>query len=361
MKWFGATGNGSTNDATAVQACLNAAQGRGGCVYAPKGNYVLNGQLTYSFSVSPSGLTLYGDGPDVTCFYWGSAQGISITYQTLYNSVTIKGISFLTGQQGGNTVALYLKFSGSNPDSANSAMNLIENCTFRGVDGYAQTDYWSNYVTISAVPNVNIVSCNFVAPNGQGTCGVYIAGTAATPPVVFNLTDCVFQGGNVALGYGPYVQGVSVTACNFTSCNYGVYTSTSEMNLVQLAISQSQFAAFTANIALGTYVADVLLTGNLFYGAKSQVSTNFSATNVISIIGNHFIGVSSGDTAIGITAIAGPVGGTITGNVFYDCGGQGIYLGSGTKNISVQSNLYTNCAAIVNDSGTANIIGGGSP
>jgi hypothetical protein len=270
-------------------------------------------------------------------------------------------MSFLTSAQGGATVGLQLSFSGSDIDSGNSAMNLLENCTFRGSDGYAQNDLWGTSVQLTGVPITNFISCNFVAPNARGNYGVYVISSSTNLAVIYNFTNCYFQGGNYAIGYGSYIQGMSITGCNFVGCNYAVYSQGSEADLVQLTITGSQIAPKIASIGLGTFIANVSLNGNLIYGVASQPSVNFPAVNVISIVGNQFVGVSSGDSGVAITATEGPVGGTITGNVFLECGGQGIYLGSGTKNINVQSNCYQGCGINVSNNGTGNTIGGGSP
>lgn len=65
-KAFGATGNGTTDDATALQAAMNAAAATssiayGAIVYMPRGTYAIGSQLSI-----PNGVGLRGDGPAST-------------------------------------------------------------------------------------------------------------------------------------------------------------------------------------------------------------------------------------------------------------------------------------------------------
>ena len=55
VKDFGATGNGTTNDAVAIQAALNAAATSGGVVFVPQGVYVVGAKLTMYSSTTIRG------------------------------------------------------------------------------------------------------------------------------------------------------------------------------------------------------------------------------------------------------------------------------------------------------------------
>lgn len=61
VKAYGAVGDGTTDDAAAIQAAIDAAAVAGGTVLIPAGTHTLNGQLTI-----PSGVTLAGEGAGVT-------------------------------------------------------------------------------------------------------------------------------------------------------------------------------------------------------------------------------------------------------------------------------------------------------
>jgi hypothetical protein len=62
VKAFGAAGNGSTDDTTAIQAAINAA-GSGGNILLPVGNYVVSSQI----QVTANYQTIYGYGATIEC------------------------------------------------------------------------------------------------------------------------------------------------------------------------------------------------------------------------------------------------------------------------------------------------------
>jgi hypothetical protein len=80
VKDFGAVGDGVADDTVAIQAAINAANGR--TLYLPAGTYRLNSGLSYvtsGSSVFTKGLALIGDGPDATVLdFRGSTQAINI-------------------------------------------------------------------------------------------------------------------------------------------------------------------------------------------------------------------------------------------------------------------------------------------
>ena len=59
IKDFGAVGDGSHDDTTAVQAAINATNAHGGTIYMPKGVY----KITSTLNIADSDLRLFGDGP----------------------------------------------------------------------------------------------------------------------------------------------------------------------------------------------------------------------------------------------------------------------------------------------------------
>jgi len=63
VRWFGATGNGSTDDLTAMQAAANYTANNNGHLYFPAGTYITSGTVTVD---SFSRITISGDGPALT-------------------------------------------------------------------------------------------------------------------------------------------------------------------------------------------------------------------------------------------------------------------------------------------------------
>jgi hypothetical protein len=92
---YGATGNGTADDTTAIQTAISAASG-GGVVYLPAGTYLLNGSA--GLSLATSGVKLVGDGTAITVIKIGSsfsaAQAIAITADSCrVSDLSILGVS----------------------------------------------------------------------------------------------------------------------------------------------------------------------------------------------------------------------------------------------------------------------------
>ena len=364
VRWFGATLTQS-DSTSAIQTCLNvaAAMGTGAAVYFPAGTYAISEVLTYNFAAAGDiGLAIYGDGPDVTQLVWPNSDGLYIQYHDITSSITLRGLSFVTGS-GGSHTALSLSNPTGGANDGGGATNLIENVTFHGSDGYGQTAYWASCVVMSLISDVNFYSCNFDQREASGTFGVYVQGTASDNlAVIFNFTNCGFKGGNYSIFYGAYAQGLTISGCNFVGSNYGVYCNSGEDGLVQLGVTNSQFNCLLSNIELNTIVGDVFLSGNLFYintgGGTGQVAVNLGNINNFTVIGNQFIGNNAGDTGLLVSEIAGQIGGTVIGNTFSNYGSQAVYLGEGTKNINVLANSYAgNAATVTNLPGNINNVG----
>lgn len=99
VKDFGATGNGSTNDYTAIAAALSYATADNVCLYFPEGTYVYDSQLTWNTTAT---LCMRGAGmTQVHLYYKGAAPTIDSGFYVhdtapTYTSVDISDISFVS-------------------------------------------------------------------------------------------------------------------------------------------------------------------------------------------------------------------------------------------------------------------------
>lgn len=90
VKDFGAVGDGSNNDTTAIQAAITAVSGAGGgVVYFPPGTYLINAALT----MGTSGVSLIGAGPSTSIIKNSGGATNAIT-ATSCNGFYIKDIGF---------------------------------------------------------------------------------------------------------------------------------------------------------------------------------------------------------------------------------------------------------------------------
>ena len=352
---YNATGNGVTDDTTAVQAAFTAAQSTGGTVYFPVGTYILSSQLTYTFAATLQGLTILGDGIEATHLQWAAGGGIIVHLHTPFNPVAVSGLSFVCGAAGGSTVGLTIT-DATLPTGALSAVNNISNCSFRGSAGYdAPGAYWGTDVVIFQQSNVNFNGVHFAAPNGLGD-GVNVSGSSGNIPCVFNFVNCVWTGGSRCFVYGAFVQGAAFTQCNMTGCNIGITSPPSVTGLDELAVVNCQFGTAVAGIQLNSQVGNTIIANNLFINTgASGTGVAVASANVLQVTGNSFVGIRNGDIGLSIGATVG-VGGSVVGNNFYNFN-EGMALGSSSVGFQTINNNYFSCNTfIVNNGGLNNQI-----
>lgn len=117
---YGATGNGVTDDTTAVQAAITALQTGGGTLFVPAGTYLLSSALTCTGTVN-----ILGAGPGVSILHQSSTSANGITYNSAaaLTGVSIAGLS-LTGPGSGTGIGILLE---GNSGSANVNGALVAN------------------------------------------------------------------------------------------------------------------------------------------------------------------------------------------------------------------------------------------
>ena len=90
VRWFGAVGNGVTNDSAAIQAALTFAADNNRAVFFPAGSY----RLTYLVAATNNhGISMYGEGPNVSrIIYDGSTAGIVLSATSTNSSYSWSGL-----------------------------------------------------------------------------------------------------------------------------------------------------------------------------------------------------------------------------------------------------------------------------
>lgn len=203
---YGALGNGSGNDAPAIQAAIDAAEARGGgIVYLPTGTYV----LTAGVVVGASRVHIVGDGPYATqivfaptangtailvenpgqIVYQGSIRDLSLfSFDSTYTKTAIRIIdgSFYLVENvviGGSVVAGGSSFWSGGAGSIGLQTNGRDSFTARRIMFYADRP-----IVISGNPNFTLDCDHFHFqdtyigangnPNFEVVAGVYISGLA---------------------------------------------------------------------------------------------------------------------------------------------------------------------------------------
>jgi hypothetical protein len=276
----------------------------------------------------------------------------------------------LTIATGAPGVAIGLTLKNATPEESPgyNSQSDVTNVVFRGFDGYPPTatiDYWGTALNLTNVSNINITNDQFQGPFGLGgysTSGIGVAfsglPSSMTYAGVINVLNSSFNLLNVGMLYGSYIQGVTVSQSNFTGCEYGIASNSSETGVLsELQVTNSQFNC-RLGIALSAGIDGVGIANNLVLVPDGGIGIDLSGTSIgLSITGNTFDGIGAG--AVGINAMASNAL-NIVGNQFSNFTGRGygLVVGAPVANVSVQSNIFTkNKNNILNSSLTAAIQG----
>lgn len=371
VKDYGAKGDGSTNDNTAIAAAIAAcvASTWGGVVYFPQGIYVVTQQFTATTTTgSPRSVYFKGDGPNVSIIQWTTATGgIAVTFNSGKfdkGYVGAEGLTFYTKTVNGGTALSLTSATTPNP----GPIKRIFNCSFVGDNA---TTYWTNGILMDAITYDSVVNCEFQGISSANS-GIGVAyqnsqnGTDANDAVAHHINNCFFWALNYGVsavagpGSGTGIEGIEITNCDMI-CNVGVNWNDNN-GRPELSVTGCQIAGVTYCIQTQD-VTQMNIANNLFYNGSTAGSTwigiyvNNNATystndnNLISDNTFECFGAAQGAAAI---ALLDAQYNKVTGNRI-DNAITGIWLKAGTTNCIVKGNYITNFTTAILDSGTANL------
>lgn len=131
VKQYGAVGDGTTSDTAAVQSLVNTvASSGGGCVYFPRGNFVVTG-LTV-----PANVFLCGAGVSATFLsYAGTTGVVGIDFTYRATSYNVGGIQGLTVYNTGSTASAAIRTAAIEDAFTKSQRWSFTDFAIRGVSG----------------------------------------------------------------------------------------------------------------------------------------------------------------------------------------------------------------------------------
>lgn len=357
---YGATGNGTTDDAAAIQRTLNAASAtvaNGGVVYLPPGQYLLGSRLTIYSNTS-----LLGTG-------WGSVLRVASTITTNAGQAIItqgsgvirtRNILLADFQIDGNKANVAL--DGTPTEAEQSCVNLdfVASVTISNL--YVH-DCVENGLYINNSPeNVAVVGGTY-ADNGK-------AGASAGRGIAFSVSPTMFRIANTYIT-GNRTQGISIQgeggqhAASFTISNNVVRNNTQDgIDLTDNATSGSA----TQDI----FIRQWAVTGNLVQGNGRfgiRVSENGAAVGGFRsiaqdgvIAGNTVQGNGNDGIRLSTLADGGLRRVVVTGNVSSGNTGFGVVVSAATAanitDVTIDGNaLLANTSGAVSDNGTRTRVG----
>lgn len=283
VKDFGAIGDGTTDDTSAIQAALNYANGvtnpNGKAVYVPSGTYLITSTLNiYAFT------TLFGNGrKNTTLSYTGTADGIASTWPLNSSSgvnISVKDLGIVcinasnTGNgfvdQGGSYITLDNVYTtgfmyGITFDQTEIA--LINNCEIKRTT-YSKAGIWlvngADRVAGSNTQYTNQIKITNNAIYGTGTGNAIVDDGGISHTYIGNNIDVGDIGIRVCSVYGLIIDGNEIEQ----NISFGIYVTNITANIGPRAIGPQ-----TLNPCIGCRIES-----NSFYSP----SVGFYTISVIS-------------------------------------------------------------------------------
>ena len=311
IAWFG--GLPSVADCTtALNAALAMIAAPGGTIYFPRGTYTFASQISYIIPAGEFSIGFEGAGSDATVLYWPSTNGISISASNALHTVHFRDMSITTGSTSASLVGIVITNSVQGGAVQQSDFFRV---TFRGSDGGAGTKVWGAGLSIVGHSFVNYDSCIWYGSAAAVGIGLEVQGVPSGSfkySLVHNLCKCSFFTLGIGFVYGTYVQGVSVSQCNFTNGVTDIYLPAASLAASQLTITASQFAGSGERILINGGLPQLIMSSNLFFINPNQVGLAINGNcSQVAIIGNVFTALSP-TANVGIVVNAPGIGG-ITG------------------------------------------------
>jgi hypothetical protein len=307
VRWFGAKGDGATNDAPSIQAALNFSSN----IWIPDGTYL----LTAAILINKSGVVIQGSGRKNAVLKTSSGVNcVKITGGGIIKGVTIANCGFI--------------------GTTSSVDQILIDTSFVDVE-FSNCDFMSNDI---ATP---------VFVNGAG---VYLSGALAVGNNLL-IDHCTFQG----LQYGvsenaTNIVGLAIKNCIFTDVfNQGVKLINADITNIEGCLVEgcnknngSPFAA----VSVGTGATALYVRGCHFENNGGtpktgiDISLAYGAGHVIE--SNHLNGTISASTSIYSIAVGSGVSALIHGNYFIEHTNGFLSLTAGNQAQVISNFPYNN-------------------
>jgi hypothetical protein len=319
VKLFGATGDGSTDDTTAIQNAANYAMTIRGTLYFPangSSSYKITSPITFSSTVNIRGSGVNGTTIMATGFTGGQfVFDFDCLAANVVEQIRIEGLTLRSNNNTPNALRLkntsltlvkdvcfYNVANGVYLEGTRCFSNTFENLTTVGITTSSVrfnnsftggghftfigcTFLGSTAVAIptgSAVDTLNFHACNFEQAT---TNGLFIGGLCAG----LSLVSCRFEGGDsIDVNLRPftaseYVEGIVITGCDFSASDSASSTR------IQMGGDSGKVRSFNISGNIVTHGSDT-------YGAKFITLNGEGESGVIS--GNFIRGTTGAGAGV---------------------------------------------------------------
>jgi microcystin-dependent protein len=394
VKDYGALGDGSTNDTTAIQAAFNAANSttnqKGKRIVFPAGVYCVESQLNVTLDAVQEQFHVEGLG-NVVIRQKHANNGFNIDIDTKHfvedegvPRVSIRGIKFAQDESlsNGQGIAIYL--DGSNQTGQHTSLCTIDNCQIGNWGD--QTKSFGKGIHINELHDVSITNCSFFMDFGNSVTptpvdsintAVYIDGSSGSQPGHYYVDNCSFFYGNAGIVLKEYCEGLYVTNCGFVSNDNGIICDVDAGGVENgLQVTNCHFNQNTQQYGHSIYcesMVDITISNCLMYSGVdpgvSQTGTGSRGNIYLDNCENYIIsntvfkrhgtyGANQFNYAITITNPYNTHKGvsSIYGNNFsnYNTDKRAIWLQTDSNRVKVLNNSFYNCNNNILDEGSEN-------
>lgn len=345
VKDFGAKGDGTTDDTTAVQNAMDALSS-GGVLYFPAGAYKLTAQLVVP---SNQNYSMRGAGMEVTRLFWtNSAGGVywNATGFARFKSFTIEGMSLTTTYAGGGT-AIQVGDGSSVIESAVTFRDLA----ITGNDGVHETSsYWTRGVYLyglrfAVFENVRIWGKDGISTSYESTEGVYLRATTSGAQVGFCFSNFWVSNFRYGIRGEGWLEGIYVQNGEIWNCEKAISIDRTGATMAgALFVKNMHTNAWAGNVFAKNMNA-VCVTGCDIYhgcappsGAMGSNMINLETCDMCIVSGNKFeTAYSTSTNGVYLTDVDGC---NVSGNLFYNINDTGVVCASGTSDTFVTGNSF---------------------
>ncbi len=209
-KWFGATGDGSTDDTNAVQAAIDCAikfTPLGGHVYIPTGNYVISAALMATPVVAAQGFALRGDGGRSSILTSHLSSGGTMLYVGALSGKKYDGVSI---------VDMGFQSAGSEQFLVNLDFNrdaIVDRCAFIGGNNIQ--------LYVGSPQGQQVCNCDFFGSSTAGTVtAIYIGNNpTAHPGQAMRINNCIIRDFRTSTGTAIGVNSTTGSEMAIVDCD----------------------------------------------------------------------------------------------------------------------------------------------
>lgn len=343
IKWFGAVGDNSTDDTTAIQIAANVAALTNGAILLPKGNF----KITSAISVT-SAIGIYGISPTLSQICPSTNSIIAVSVNAAVGPI-LKDFGIAYPSAGSAGAAVQVTYS-SGECGFMRATNVRTNLAYIGfyfikasqwvLDGCVVLDstlaaYWvENQNAVDSGDGV-IVNCEAANPTTTGATSGLIWRSSSGLRVINNKFNMFRYGINIQLASGAacgdlLIHNNSIEAVTLSGVVSAITMqrlgTTGTLHSVMISGNQINGYLSDVNIPLdanGAWVTGLVANDNALYGMTTAASSGFILNSVTAFvaIGNELRSGYAGTVffTIGSSATSGFLDGNIsTGSVSAD-------------------------------------------